>query len=339
MRPEQGGDTGNVRASHGSSTDGQNSRRGSNPGGSDITSGGENINAFSPVGERGASVSFTSTNGGGSNGDDIGSTGRGSVASVLVFISSGNDYNDTLLVGIVDGSVKEGREATTQGHVDYRRSAPTSDELADSPINSSNDTRVGSTSVVTQDLNTNNGCLLGETVVPSNDGGRNVGTVSIGIGGRPGRFSLPAEGGTSFEVIVGNINSGVDDIDGDSTTSSGRSRILRVEVHVTLRNTSKSPRTSRYGVRASRNANYAINFNSGNIWVGSDSFELFISELSRVTTEGVFVLVEDVESSGGLKKILSEEAMNNIILVADDILSSDGRCVRFTEKGCFVSSS
>jgi len=154
-RPDLGGDTGDVRRSHGGSGDGVGTIGGTDPASSDTGSRGEDLAARAEGREGGASVSLVGRH----DGKGEGSRGRGEIAGVVVAIASSDSHHEAGAEGVVSGIVDTLVKTTTEGHV--ANHATTSASHVGGEVNTSNDTSEGARAVGAEDLNTNQVGFLG----------------------------------------------------------------------------------------------------------------------------------------------------------------------------------
>lgn len=173
---EVGSESSNVGRGHGSTRDGVGGAVAANPGGLDVGARGEDIDNGAVVGERGPGISV----GGGADSDGGRSRGRRVVGSVGVVVTGsdgeGETSSDSGSNSVVDGS----RVATTEGHVG---NSLLGDALAlsigSSPLNTRDNTGVGSRAGLVEDLDTNDVGLLSNTVDGTSSGTGTVGAVTV----------------------------------------------------------------------------------------------------------------------------------------------------------------
>jgi len=218
-------DAGNVGRSHGSSGDGVGGGVGADPSSLDVLAGGEDVEAGSPVGEGSTGISRglvgvgVQSVSGGSDGVGREDTSRGEVASVTVVVSTSNGVVDTGSNGGSNSGISSGGNTSTKGHVG-NRGAATGGSAVGSPLNTLNDTGPGSRTTAAEHLDGDEGGLLGNTVVEATGGGGNVGSVSVAVRVGLTRDGVDTEDGTALEVLVGQEDTGVDDVGVDA--SAGR---------------------------------------------------------------------------------------------------------------------
>jgi len=218
-RPELGSNTSNVRSSHRGTRDGVGALSATDPSGGDASAGGEDLAAGAEGREGRSGISGVSGH------DGVGKLSRsgGRVAGVVVGVSSSNNHDEAGakrgISGIVDGLVA----ATSERHV--------ADDLAASagniggPVNTSNDTSKGSRAVRAQDLDSDGGSFTGKTESSTDRGGGDVGSVAVtieeaSVGG------IEAEGASVLEVDVLAVDTGVDDVNFNSSAGGGSSAQL-----------------------------------------------------------------------------------------------------------------
>lgn len=176
---EQSGGTSDVRGSHGGSGDGVDGGWGSDPGGLDGASWGEDVDTFTVVGERRAGIR-SNTLGGGTDGDGIGGVSRGDVASILVLVTGGNNNDQTVSDSLVDGVSHGSGFATTQRQVGNSRKVAAG-TVSGRPGDTLDDTGSRSRSVATQDLDGDQLGLLGNTPLGSTNSGGDVSSMTLAI--------------------------------------------------------------------------------------------------------------------------------------------------------------
>lgn len=91
--------------------------------------------------------------------------------------------------------------------------------MASDKVHASNDSRVGTGTVITQDLDGVEGGLLGDTVGGGADSSSNVGAVTLAVT-ITATSKVLEELGTSIKVGMLNINAGVDDVRASTLTSA-----------------------------------------------------------------------------------------------------------------------
>jgi len=217
-----------VRAGHGGTRDGPGARVAVVPGTEDGATRSEDVDTGAEVGEGAASINLVGARGaelGGTDGDGAGGTSRGSQTGVDVVVTSGNGHQETTADGGVDSVVEGSGDGATERHVTNGGTARGLGTVS-SPLNTSDDTGVGAAAVVTEDLDGVDDGLLGEAVVVTDGGGGNVSTVAVqvGVGGAGNSVVAPdsARAATgNLELVVGNADAGVNDVDINAVTIVG----------------------------------------------------------------------------------------------------------------------
>jgi hypothetical protein len=250
QRQVVGQKTSNVGRSHRGTRDGVGGMLRADPGGQDVETGGEDVIALSEVGE----VRTLVVQGGSTDSDGVGSSGRRVLAGVGIVVTGGNGKVDTGINSSVDSLVEDSRLATSQTHVGGR----TLEALLltilcgldsvrvslSSPLDTLDDVGHGARAVRAEDLDGVDVGLLGNTVLLASNSTGAVGavTVAILIGIAVGDGLAPV--GTAFEVDVLDVCTSVDDIDVNTLATIGSIEVL-VECaeaqRVAVRDTGKTP--------------------------------------------------------------------------------------------------
>ena len=207
--------------SHGGTAEASSSAVATNVGRQDGDTGGEDVNTGTVVGERGGAEAGV----GSGDGEGVGRVGGGlrrdgKGVAVLVSIASGNDGEDALGVGGLDGVGPGGGGGAAEGHVDDGAGlAGLGGDVANSPVETGKDGGGGTLSAL-EDLNRDQVGTLGNTVSGATNGTSNVGAVaeSVGVGSAD---SVVSESGTTTKLGVGDDDTGVDNV-GVGVLSSGR---------------------------------------------------------------------------------------------------------------------
>ena len=240
----------NVGRGHGSARDGVGGILAADPGGENAETGSEDVSALAIVGEVGTAV----VDGGGTDGDGLGSSSRRVVASIGVIVASSDGEVNADGDSSVDGVIKSLGLATTKRHVGNGAlealalailgSLDVLDVGLGSPLNTGNDVSHGTRAVRAEDLDGVNVSLLGNTVLLASDSARAVSAVAIavdvGIAVRDGLAPL----GTTLEVNVLGVGTGVDNV-GINTLATLSGIEVLVEgskaQRITVRDTSQAP--------------------------------------------------------------------------------------------------
>lgn len=240
-----GQETSNVWRSHRSTGDGVDGGVGTDPSGLDVQTWSEDIDTLAVVGEVGTSIS----EGGGTDGDGLVGSSWGIVAGIGVVVTSSNGEVDTIVNGSVNSHVQSSGLATTERHVgdgtlEALLGLGSLEMVGDSPFDTLDDIGHGTGSVRLQDLDGIDTGLLGDTVLPSGDGTGAVSTVAVTVEILIIGWDGLAPVGTTLEVNVLDVGTGVDNVDVDTFTSVGGVEVLVKVTEVegfTVRDTSETP--------------------------------------------------------------------------------------------------
>lgn len=80
------------------------------------------------------------------------------------------------------------------------------------PVDAGNDTGVGAGTVVSKDLDGNDGGLLCDSIGGAGNGSSDVGSVAVGVGVAGSGDGVVAPDGAATKVVVGGQDTGVDDV-------------------------------------------------------------------------------------------------------------------------------
>lgn len=167
------------------------------PGGENVATRSKDVDNAAVVGERGASVA----GGGGTDSAGGGSRGGGVVVGIVVAVTSGDGEEDAASDEVLGSLVQGSGVATTEGHVDESTvGAAAASGITGDEVNTGDDTSVGTRAVVTEDLDTVDGGVLGDTVRGRADGTGAVGAVAVGIA-VDATSEVGNEGSTTGEVL------------------------------------------------------------------------------------------------------------------------------------------
>ena len=172
---------------HGSTRDGVDGSLASDPGRLNAETGAEDIDTLAPVGEIGTAV----VKSGGTDGEGLSSSSRRIVAGISVVIASSNGKVETSLDSSVDGLVKRRGLPTAERHI---RSG-TLEALAlallreldllqvsfRGPLDALHDIGHGTGAVGSENLDSIDIGLLGDTILLATNGTRAVSAVAIAI--------------------------------------------------------------------------------------------------------------------------------------------------------------
>lgn len=158
-------ETSDVGSGHGGTRERSSGGVAANVRGQDTDTGGEDVDAGSVVGEGGgAERAVGRSNGEGVGGVGGGLAGDGERVAVLVSVAGGDDGEDTLGVGGLDGVGPGGRGLTAKRQVDDGASgAALGGDVVDSPVESGKDGGGGALGAL-EHLDGNQVGLLGNTV-------------------------------------------------------------------------------------------------------------------------------------------------------------------------------
>lgn len=202
---EVGSETSNVGSSHGGSRDGLDTA--ANPGGLDISSGGENINGTAVVGEAGAAVVAVRS----TDGADRRLRGGRGVGSISVVVAGSDSNEDTRALELRNGAVDGLGVTTTKGHGgDNAVGAVAVGVVVGDIVHTGDDGRELARAVVVEDLDTIDVGLLGDTVASGANGTRAVSAVAVTIALSRGKGL--DELGTALELRVSVLNTSVDHV-------------------------------------------------------------------------------------------------------------------------------
>lgn len=203
-------------AGHAGTGDGAGSGGTTNPGAQDVGAGGKDIDDGTIVGEGGAGIVAS----GGTDSADRGLGSGGVVGSVGVVIASGNSKEDTGVDEVPGSSVDGGRVATAEGHVGNSAvGAVAAGEVGLDIVDTSNDTGSGAGAGGVEDLDSNQGGLLGDTIEATANGASDVGAVAVSVG--VGAVDVvAAPDGTTLEVRVGGVDTSVDNVRASTGTGA-----------------------------------------------------------------------------------------------------------------------
>ena len=227
-RDKVGQQASNVRGSHRGTRDGVDGVLAASPGGQNVQTRGEDVGALSVVGEVSTLISKSR----GTNSHDILSSRWGGVAGISVVITSSNGEVETSVNAGVDGNFQNPGLSTTETHVGNTALEALSLALLGSigllnvrlngPLDTLDDIRHGTRARRSEDLDSIDVGLLGDTILLASDGSGAVGSVSIAISVFiVGRDSLSPVG-TALEVNMVNADTSVDGVGINTiTTISG----------------------------------------------------------------------------------------------------------------------
>lgn len=218
QRQVVGQETADVGRGHGGTRDGVDGSVAADPGGLDVQARGEDVSALAVVGEVGTAV----INGGGTDGDGVGSSSGRVVASISVVVAGGNSKVQTSVDSGVDGSIERSGLATAQGHVGNRAlealalallgSSNLLNVALSSELDAGNDVGHGTRAVRLEHLDGVNIGLLGDTVLLAGNGTRAVSTVAVAVDILITLGDGLAPVGTAVEIDVVDVGAGVNNV-------------------------------------------------------------------------------------------------------------------------------
>lgn len=252
-----GEETSNMGRGHGGTRDGVDGVLGSDPGRLNVQTGSEDVSALSVVGEVGTAVIKSR----GTDGDGLRSSSGGVVAGISVVVASGDSKVNTSADGSVDGSIESLGLTTTKRHVgDGALEALALAVLGlllllemagRSELDTLDNVGHGSGAVRSEDLDSIDVGLLGNTVLLAGDSTGAVSTVTVAIliGIARGNGLTPV--GTTLEVDVVDVGTSVNNVGIDTLTTIRRVEVLveGTEVEgVAVGDTGKTPRSLSLGL-------------------------------------------------------------------------------------------
>lgn len=156
-----GTETSNVRAGHGSTRNGVGVRVAVDPGRGDVRARGENVNEETEVGVRSAAILVI----GSTDSADLWSRSWRGSDGWETRVTSGDSEEETLGDGLSDSGVGGWAERTTQRQVaDGLADAALGLGVIDGPVDTCENTGVGSRSLSSENLHGDKSSLLGDTV-------------------------------------------------------------------------------------------------------------------------------------------------------------------------------
>jgi hypothetical protein len=224
-----GQQTGNVGGGHGGTRDGVDSVLAADPGRQDVQARSKDVSALSEVGEVGTLIS----EGGGTDGDGLLSSGGGVVASIGIVIASSDGEVDTSIDGGIDSEIQSAGATATETHVGNATleallaSLGLLDVSLSSPLNALDDVGHSAGAVGAEDLDGVDVGLLSNTVLLTGDSARAVSTVTVSILISIALGDSLAPVGATFKVNVLGVGASVDDVRINTLTT-----ILGVQVLV-----------------------------------------------------------------------------------------------------------
>lgn len=192
-----------MRSGHGGTGDGVGSSVGADPGGENVHTRGEDVEVRAVVGERSTSVV-------GVNGTDGASSGLGSwgdVAGILVLVTGGDGGEDSSLGGGADGAVGLRAVWASEGHGDDGAADTTAVlGVVDDPVDTGHDVGVVAGTLGVEDLHTDDGSLLGDTVGGGAGGTGAVSSVSVAVSNGLAVNEVGTLDGTATELLVSGVD-------------------------------------------------------------------------------------------------------------------------------------
>jgi len=288
-----GNDTADVRAGHGSTRNGTSLLVViTNPGGGDGSTRSENVGTFAVVGERAALIDLLDSaggEGGGTDGDG-GFDARGrTVAGVGVIVTSGNNHQEASGDGGLHGVIESKRGTAAERHVSDGGLA-SGLLLVGGPVDTIDDTRVGTATVVAEHLDGEDVGLLGKTPLVTDSSGSDVGSVSVlvSVGGSAHSVVAPESTSGVLEVLMGDLDASIDDVDVDAVAIVG----VVVEVVVDVigaggGDTILAPANARLLLVAHVNEHDLVGLNKLDEGLFQQSRELAFGQLGSEALEGI----------------------------------------------------
>lgn len=341
-----GKETGDMGRSHGGTRDGVDSVLGSDPGGLNAQTRGEDISALSVVGEVGTAVIESR----GTNSDGLGSSSGGVLAGIGVVVTGSNGEVDTRADGSVDSSIESLGLATTERHVGDRALESLAlailgllhliDMAGGSKLDTLDDIGHGARSVGSENLDSVDVSLLGNAVLGATDGAGAVSTVTIAIliGIAIGDGLTPLS--SALEVDVVDVGTGINDVGIDTLTTVGSVQVLveGTEVQgISVRDTGETPRSlllgltitlvlcdSVLGLEGEHGTDNDVSLDVLDVRVVSDLLDDGLIEMSRITLEaitnleGVLQALEDIIGRGNSASLAELES--ELLGLAVDLL-------------------
>jgi len=269
---DDGSSSGDVRGGHGGTADGVGSGVAGVPGTLDELARSGDVGARTEVGEGRALVSGAATllNDGGSNhGDRLIRAGGAEVASIGIAVTGGNSLDDAGISGSI-GSVVHGLDvASTEGHVGD--GSPAGPPVVHGPLDARNDAGPGAGTTAAQDLDGDDGGVLGKTVLGTSHSAGYVSAVTVAVIVVVVTNSVGSPDSTTLnELVVGNSDTSVDDEDINTSSLVLVAVGIINQVDIPLVNTSQVPD----GIILDdalvilNNASNTVGVNVGNLFVG-----------------------------------------------------------------------
>lgn len=247
---EVGQKTADVGRGHGSSGDGVDGMLASDPGGLDVQARSEDVGTFAEVGEVSTLISKSR----GADGDGVLRASRRVVASISVIVTGSNGKVHANSDSLVNNTVQSDRFAASQAHVSDTSLEALSVTLLGlanrlqvafgGPLDTLNDIRHGTRATGSQDLDSVDVGLLGNTVLLASNSTRAVSSVAVAVNVVVTLGNSLSPASTAFKVDVLDVGTGVNDVGIDTLTTIGSVDVLvecaEVEL-LTVRDTSQTP--------------------------------------------------------------------------------------------------
>lgn len=325
-----------MRSSHRGTRDGVASSIATNPSRSDADTGAKDLDTLAERREGSNVV----TNVRGTDSQDIGSARRRARAGIDVLIVTGsNNDGDVGLEQAGGGVVQSAGGATTQRHVDHSALALVD---RDNPVQGSNNARSRTAAISSQDLDTNQLDLLGNSVGVTTNGTGDVGAVAVLVSVGGALDKVGAHLGTATKVSVSSVDTSVNDVGSDASTGSVRVLVrgLGVGQSTALADTAKTPGGGR-GL-SGLNRDDGVLLNVGDLVQGQELGDGSTGACNGETGDGAEALVDSgaaattgvVDTGGDFIELWCEGVGGVRVLEDDDVGSSNsGRASGVVDEG------
>lgn len=186
------------------------------PRGEDVDTGSEDVDSFAVVGvDISLVVDVTTTHRAGSE-----LRGRRKVLGISVLVTGSDGGEDTVANQSGDGFVDSSRSVTPNANGGYDAlGAVTRLEVTGDIVDASDDGRPRGAATVSEDLDTVELGLLGDTIGLASHSTGAVGSVAVAVGGLAIDEALE-EGSTALELGVAGLETGIDDVGAGTLTSA-----------------------------------------------------------------------------------------------------------------------
>jgi hypothetical protein len=283
----QSSSTSNVGAGHGSSANGVCGSVRCVPGGFDEASGGKDLDASSVVGIAASGIKLgilsLIADSGGTDSDGTGLRSRRNIAGILVLISSSNNENQTTLNSGGKGIIESLAVTSSKRHVGNSGSLFS---VGGSPLNSRNDSSIGTRTSASENLNGNDRDLLGNTIQSSTNSSGNVSsvTIAIGVSAISSEIGTPC-GSSSREFSVGGQDTSVNDESND-TASFFLILVSSVKLDFKLGDSVKSPDSVVLNSASLGSVHDLVSLDVFDMSGGHLCSQLILSQVGSISLEG-----------------------------------------------------